>query len=211
MKLLKAFIKEKKQEEEIVEKKDTVLYILSDIQKSGLITYLNSNNISIKKCTSDIDDIFLVLTMSENVAYRLVVIDYGSGKYKLTENIDRLVGLLESNCDPKNNKNVTVFTRNGVLRQTLRKAEIKCDTYEYSTVSDVIQRLKEYNEVYTQGDEKETVEIKSDDLLKFKPPKIEFKYNSRLVRIHNRVRDLTNLNPMDTLGGDSLQQFQCRF
>lgn len=200
----------RKKKEEVVEYSDKNLYILAEIPKPGIITYLEANGIHVKKIVTSIDAMILSLIKEKN-PIRLLIVDFGAGKWKTLENIDNIVGLLEQCVTEDGTRSSTIFTNNGAITQRLRTKKIAVDIREYKGISDIVRALTEYTENYVTPGAVDFEGAPSSDLSSFvyKPSGIsELKGEEKLQKFRNPTFVDISAISMD---GDSMDGFNCKY
>lgn len=200
----------KKKEVEQVEYMDKNLYILTELPKPGLVSYLEANGIHVKKITTSIDEMILSM-IREREPIRLVVVDFGSGKFKTLEAIGNIVGLLDQCSSDDGVKAATLFTKEGLIKKEIRDKKLDVDVREFKGSSDIVRALSEYRENYITPGAKDFDGAPSKDLKAFKydwkaPKKVNG--DERLKKFSNpSYMSVENLD----MSGDALESFNCKF
>lgn len=202
----------KKKEEQEVEFLDKNLYILSEIPKPGIVSYLEANGVHVKKIVTDIDSMILSL-IRERDPVRLIIVDFGAGKWKTLDSINNIVGLVSQCTSEDNTKATTIFTRNGAITKELKDRKIQADVREYKGISDIIKALMEYPENYVTPGAKEFDGSPTSDLRAFKYDRLD-KGNTVNSEKLNRFKDINfiDITEVDIQSGDEeLVGFNCKF
>lgn len=166
MKLLDKFKKKPEIEVEIV-KKETVLYILLETPKGGIVNYLQGNGIMVRSVDTDIDST-LMKVISETRDLRLIIIDYGVGIFNDRQTRSDIIELVETSSS--DGKHVTIFTNNGGIGKEITSREIDAQVRNYKGASDIVKELNKYHEVYTVGG---ATDIEIENQIEFKGEKVD--------------------------------------
>lgn len=190
---------------------DKNLYILTEVQKPGLVNYMQANNMNIKSLSTDVNRLLLGL-LREKDPIRLVVIDYGMGGFKSIDAIDNIIGLLstasQKDLDEDSTGNCTVFTKSGALVNAIKDSKLKVDIQEYKGASDIVRALLKYPERYITPGAQEVEGAPSSDLMSYKYEKDDNKVVEGLKSSKPTV-DILDINPM--ADGESIEGFNCKF
>lgn len=203
----------KKEVKEIV-RLDKNLYILSEERKPGLVNYMEANGMHVKFVSDDVNKLIISL-LREKDPIRLIIIDYGLGKYKALEAMEGIVGAISSasqKLGTDEDNNCTVFTKNGALINKIKELDVKVDIREYRGASDVVRALLEYPENYVTPGAKDIEGVPSADLMAYTYSwRSDRNLNSeRKLKTSKASIDITTVNPTQD-GEDNLQSFNCRF
>lgn len=206
------FFKKKEVKETI--RLDKNLYILAEIRKPGLVNYMEANNMHVKVVATDVNKLILSL-LREKDPIRLVIIDYGLGKYKSLEQIESIIGAIGSanqKLGQDEENNCTVFTKNGALINAIKEAKYNVDIKEYRGASDVVRALLEYPEDYVTPGAQDIEGAPSSDLIAYKYSwKSDRALKSdRVLKSSKASIDITNVDPT-VESDDMLQGFNCKF
>ena len=201
----------KKKEVQEVVKLDKNLYILAEVQKPGLVNYMEANDMHVKAISSDINRLLMGLIREKN-PIRLVIIDYGIGKFKTLEAINNIIGLIstaQGRLGEDEKHNTTVFTRNGSLLKAIKESGIVVDVRDYKGASDIVKALLEYPETYITAGAKDVEGAPSADLQAYKYEWKDKDTLNKKIKTSKPTIDITNVDP--TVGDDMMESFQCRF
>lgn len=203
----------KKKEEQQIEFLDKNLYILSEIPKPGIVSYLEANGVHVKKIVTDIDAMILSL-IRERDPIRLIIIDFGTGKWKTLDAINNIVGLVSQCTSEDSTKSTTLFTRNGAITKELKDRKIKVDVRDYKGISDIIRALMEYPENYVTPGAKEFDGAPISDLSAFRYNRDNtdsyLKNSEKLDKFRNaNIIDITEVDVQ--AGGENLTGYNCKF
>lgn len=162
-------VKKSKETEEVakpVEKKDCILYVVTDKPTRGLVEYMRSCGLNVTNIYDNIADMRNILLMQfENT--RIAIIDSGTGKF-ITPTIRReLIDMIGANDD---DTRFTVFYTDSILRSDanteLGKAAKTIEWIKYqSTPIFVASMLCHENENYIIDKANEYKESKEDSIL----------------------------------------------
>lgn len=203
------FLKKKEEEAPVILDKN--LYILCDVQKPGFVNYMENNGIHVKCIETEPSRVTLRF-IRENMPIRLVVIDYGTGRFKLIEQIDAIVGLIST----ANNKlgedeagNCTVFTKSGALIKELRDGKYNVDIKEYRGGSDVVKTLLSYNESYVTSGAKDINGESEETLIGYQ---YSWSGDRQSVGCKNSTVDSNDIIDKNFIDGDeSIESFKVKF
>lgn len=159
-------------------KREYVLYIVTDKQADGLLSYFRYYGCKVSKVFTNIKDASEAVVMSMTPC-KVVVIETGRGKFTSVSNRKNLMEVLslgaETNTsDDDYNNEVEIFYTDSIVKAEAKNSVEfdyrKLKWHNYSTTAVVLatllQELKEETYVYEYEDSEEI--DKSDDLIKFK-------------------------------------------
>lgn len=159
-------------------KREYVLYIVTDKQADGLLSYFRYYGCKVSKVFTNIKDASEAVVMSMTPC-KVVVIETGRGKFTSVSNRKNLMEVLslgaetDTSDDDYNNEVEIFYTDSIVKAEAKNSVEFdykKLKWHKYSTTAVVLatllQELKEETYVYEYEDSEEI--DKSDDLIKFK-------------------------------------------
>lgn len=159
-------------------KREYVLYIVTDKQADGLLSYFRYYGCKVSKVFTNIKDASEAVVMSMTPC-KVVVIETGRGKFTSVSNRKNLMEVLslgaETNTsDEDYNNEVEIFYTDSIVKAEAKNSVEfdyrKLKWHNYSTTAVVLatllQELKEETYIYEYEDSEEI--DKSDDLIKFK-------------------------------------------
>lgn len=163
----------KKEEEVYVPPQDTKLYLFTEVNKIGIVHYFMSNSIEVAVMSSEVNDIMDTALM-EDYPSRLLIIDYGRGKFNDMEYVEGVTGLIEIFADIGY---VTVFTCSNLMQNAIKhkfgkskNVMSKIEVLKYKGAVDIYEHLTEKNETYTISG---ATDIRPENTLTFKGGKVE--------------------------------------
>lgn len=159
-------------------KREYVLYIVTDKQADGLLSYFRYYGCKVSKVFTNIKDASEAVVMSMTPC-KVVVIETGRGKFTSVSNRKNLMEVLSlgaetDTSDGDYNNEVEIFYTDSIVKAEAKNSVEfdykKLKWHKYSTTAVVLatllQELKEEAYVYEYEDKEEI--DKSDDLIKFK-------------------------------------------
>lgn len=171
MGFLDKFKKKKTVEEE--PPKEVVLYVLIEEVKMGIVDYFKNNGIEIKILTKDIDEARMALILSEENS-RIVIVETGIGEFSLPEAKTDIADLLGV-CEEDKKDFTIIYSTTSFKTDVLKMSNVKNgDCIRYENTVTILNKLKEYNEIYTTPGAKD---LTVDDVLNAKGKKIDSEFN----------------------------------
>lgn len=155
------------------EQTERALILLIDKKLPNLQKSFIERGLNVSVIYNDIEDMKIGLLMQSGYS-RIVIVESGLGTFTTTSQRGELKDLIGM-CNDED-KRLTVFYTDSVVKSDNIKTNIgkQADWVLYTTIADVIKKLKEYNETYVLTDDVVTDRLLSvDDALQLRGEYVE--------------------------------------